>query len=391
MKHGEPRNHHVNADLTMDGPSPQLVAMAPHGPLTRTVTSGPYSIEISGKGDGGGSCQCDLYVKGEKYEAQEEITRMADISIENNKRIAACALSSALRDVDLLQKLGLIDEHCAPIPETASQQADHIMLNILATAGFRRLLMDVILEDEDRWEVYDLAAGRPSIFGRISHIRIQMGALICAIIQLSVPAFFIFRKGPVPPEEDLTWDVYVSRLLFTLYAISFEMRSWSVDDGDRITAWLCRLPEFRSGELILGMLINKLSIIIVDVAFVILMLRSYSVFDITIDALALHFLLKIDDDLVNEGDLNSIFSYQKRELRKLKTQTKLYLEYDSYAGGQGNNTVDIFDKGFISAKYNFSMVSKCSSSVAVIVLALSALWMIVEPFVLGWNVNDEAK
>jgi len=47
------------------------------------------------------------------------------------------------------------------------------------------------------------------------------------------------------------------------------------------------------------------------------------VFDITIDALALHFLLKIDDDLVNEGDLNSIFSYQKRELHKLKTQTKL--------------------------------------------------------------------
>ena len=46
-------------------------------------------------------------------------------------------------------------------------------------------------------------------------------------------------------------------------------------------------------------------------------------FDITIDALALHFLLKIDDDLVNEGDLNSIFSYQKRELHKLKTQTKL--------------------------------------------------------------------
>lgn len=323
-----------------------------------------------------GSYQCNLYVKGEKYEVQEEITRMADIPIENNKRIAACALSSALRDVDLLQKLGLIDEHCAPIPETASQQADHIILNILATAGFRRLLMDVILDDEDRWEVYDLAAGRSSIFGRLSHIRIQIGALVCAIIQLSVPAFFIFRKGPVPPEEDLTWDVYVSRLLFTLYAISFEMRSWSVDDGDRITAWLCRLPEFRSGELILGMLINKLSIIIVDVAFVILMLRSYSVFDITIDALALHFLLKIDDDLVNEGDLNSIFSYQKRELHKLKTQTKLT-----------TNIVDIFDKGFIPAKYNFSTVSKCSSSVAVFVLALSAIWMIIEPFVLGWNVN----
>jgi len=374
----------VNADLMMDGPSPQgatiaigdLSSLSAPGPLTRTVTSGPYSIEILGKGDGGGSYQCNLYVKGEKYEVQEEITRMADIPIENNKRIAACALSSALRDVDLLQKLGLIDEHCAPIPETASQQADHIILNILATAGFRRLLMDVILDDEDRWEVYDLAAGRSSIFGRLSHIRIQIGALVCAIIQLSVPAFFIFRKGPVPPEEDLTWDVYVSRLLFTLYAISFEMRSWSVDDGDRITAWLCRLPEFRSGELILGMLINKLSIIIVDVAFVILMLRSYSVFDITIDALALHFLLKIDDDLVNEGDLNSIFSYQKRELHKLKTQTKLT-----------TNIVDIFDKGFIPAKYNFSTVSKCSSSVAVFVLALSAIWMIIEPFVLGWNVN----
>ena len=34
-------------------------------------------------------------------------------------------------------------------------------------------------------------------------------------------------------------------------------------------------------------------------------------FDITIDALALHFLLKIDDDLVNEVDLNSIFSIRR--------------------------------------------------------------------------------
>ena len=381
-------------DLTMDGSSSQggfTIAIgefpslsAP--PLTRSVTSGDYSIEILGKGDGEGSCQCNLYVKGEKYEVQEAITRMADISIDSNKQIAACALSSALRDVDLLQKLGLIDDQCAPIPEKASKQADQI-LNILATVGFRRILMDVILEDEDRWEIYDLAAGRPSIFGRLSHIRIQMGALVCAIIQLSVPVFFIFRKGPIPPEEDLTWDVYVSRLFFTLYAISFEMRSWSVDDGDRITAWLCRLPEFRSGELILGMLINKLSIIVVDVAFVILMLRSYTVFDVTIDALALHFLLKIDDDLVNEGDLNSIFNYQKRKLHKLKTQTEEYLQY---TGGQGS-TVNIFDERFISTKYNFSVVSQWASSIAVFVLALASIWMIVEPFVLGWDVNDEAK
>ena len=258
------------------------------------------------------------------------------------------------------------------------------VVNKLVVAGLRKIVLDVVLEDADGWDVYDMAAGRACVFEKrkSTHLRLQLGALICALSQIIGPAFLIYR-GSTRPEEDLAWDVYIARLLFCFYAIAFEGKSWGVDNGDRVSCLLCFLPEFCSSQLIAGMLINKLSIIVVDVAIVVLMLRSYTSFDVTLNALALYFILEIDDDLVDDEDMNSIRMYQKEQLRAIASDDVFESEQvGAYASRDLGGTREL-----ISSRL-FVTVSHVASSFAILVLALGAIWMICEPFVLGWTVND---
>ena len=148
---------------------------------------------------------------------------------------------------------------------------------------------------------------------------------------------------------------------------------------------LCFLPEFRSSQLIAGMLINKLSIIVVDVAIVILMLRSYTSFDVTLNALALYFILEIDDDLVDDEDMNSIRTYQKEQLRAIVSENENIIGSKQVGMSSRRDLVDTQE--VISPQF-FVTVSHLASSFAMLVLALGAMWMICEPFVLGWNVDD---
>ena len=287
-------------------------------PLHFSIISGPYSVEIyrlapaqtKERDDDTSSrfkCKCKLTVLGKPYD-DRPITRLEDIDLQGIEQLVAYALSATL--------LGTTENN--------TPRANHAIC-ILATAGFRQIMMDIVLEDEDGWDVYDMAAARACVFAaqhRLAHIRLQFGALICALIQIVVPVLLIYR-GSTPPEDDLTWDVYIARLLFCLYAIAFEGKSWGVDNGDRVSAVVCYLPEFRSSQLIAGMLINKLSMVIVDVAIVILMLRSYTVFDVTLNALALYFILEVDDDLVDDEDMNSIRKYEEARLNAVQSEDVL--------------------------------------------------------------------
>ena len=369
------------------------VTSSPH----LTIVSGPYSIDVydgpssdlssltDAAADGDTGFRCTLSVGGQRVDAKT-ITRLEDISIANSDDVIAYALSVALQDAKLLRQVGFIlsrdrqnESEVQPIQGILDNtpQTNQIV-NKLIDTGLRKIILDVVLEDADGWDVYDMAAGKACVFEKrkFAHRRLQLGAVICALIQIVVPAFLIYR-GSTRPEEDLTWDVYIARLLFCLYAIAFEGKTWGVDNGDRVSCLLCFLPEFRSSQLIAGMLINKISIIVVDAAIVILMLRSYTSFDVTLNALALYFILEIDDDLVDDEDMNSIRTYQKDELRAI-TQSK-QKEVDAR-----RNLVDTRD---IISSQIFVMLSHLASSFAILVLVLGAIWMICEPFVLGWNVD----
>ena len=319
------------------------------------------------------------------------ITRLEDMSISTNEDIIVHALSVVLQDANLLRQMGFLpsrdlQNEASEMPKLVGRMDNTPLANLvvkkLIDIGLRRIILDVVLEDADGWDVYDMAAAKACVFEKrkLAHHRLQWGALICALIQTVVPAFLIYR-GSTRPEEDLTWDVYIARLLFCLYAIAFEGKTWGVDNGDRVSCLLGFLPDFRSSQLIAGMLINKLSIIMVDVAIVILMLRSYTSFDVTLNALALYFILEIDDDLVDDEDMNSIRTYQKEKLTAIVSIDIGSKQVVKYASRTLDNSPEVISSQF------FLMVSQLTSSFAIFLLTMGAIWMVVEPFVLGWTVE----
>ena len=129
---------------------------------------------------------------------------------------------------------------------------------------------------------------------------LKVGAICCALIQAVVPVFLIYRGLQEDMDNELSRDVHLARLFFGVYAVYYEAKTWGVDNGDRVTGWLCFLPEFDTRRLMLGLFVNKVAKLNVAVAIVILMIRSTSVFDVTLNALALYFIVDVDDELVDD-------------------------------------------------------------------------------------------
>ena len=105
---------------------------------------------------------------------------------------------------------------------------------------------------------------------------------------------------------------------------------------------------------------------------------------ISSNALALYFILEVDDDLVDDEDMNSIRKYEKARLNVVQSEEV----FDStHARLKSEDTIL---KKAIRAKY-FPVVSHGASSLAISILIVGAVWMIVEPFVLGWNVEENSS
>ena len=105
---------------------------------------------------------------------------------------------------------------------------------------------ETVMEDKDGWDVYDVVAG--SALGMYTHKRqrmMELGAICCAMIQIIVPVFLIYRgieESKSYTWNEISWDVYIARFLFCCYAIFYETKTWEVDNGDRVTGLLCFLP-----------------------------------------------------------------------------------------------------------------------------------------------------
>ena len=75
--------------------------------------------------------------------------------------------------------------------------------------------------------------------------------------------------------------------------------------------------------------------------------------------------------------------YQKEQLRAIASDDVFESkQVGAYASRRLADTGEV-----ISAQF-FVMVSHLASSFAILVLALGAIWMICEPFVLGWTVEE---
>jgi hypothetical protein len=363
-----------------------------------SITFDVFSIFIYRLPDGE-TFQSTLFVDGKQYNTKK--SRMEEIRLMRND-VLAFAISVALQDTDLLFQMGLIRPvNCYSKEEQELDEIEIIPLKngtalfsgdycntvmarravtLLALAGLRKVSYETVMNDSHGWDIYDVAAGAASgMYGSYAQMRMELGAICCAMIQIGVPVCLIYR-GLQDDIPEITWDVYLARLLFGTYAIFHEVKTWAVDNEDRVTGWLCFLPEYNTRRLIMGLLINKLSKIVVFVAMIVLMIRSSSVFDVALNALALYFIVEVDDELVDDRTLEEQKLHQRRELFILKCKTAPEYQLPSFEDEELPNLKNL------PARY-FQIASNKVSSLTIICLILGCLWMIVEPWALGWTIT----
>jgi len=208
--------------------------------------------------------------------------------------------------------------------DTSTQTARHAMV-ILAMGGLRKVGSTLLTDDRLGWDIYSLAAQKRSENHKYPKFFMLSGAsLVCMLIQILVP-ILLFYRAVTDEEAELTWDTYIARILFVLYAAFAEVASWELDREDRVVAWLSFFPEYGIKRLILGRFVNQMSKLMTTVATIGLIVNSFTVFDVTLNSLALYYILDLDDNLVDENTMERIRNFHEEEYLTIKS--KLALEY----------------------------------------------------------------
>jgi len=334
--------------------------------------------------------ESNLFVDGKQFDTTR--FRLPELQLTRNQ-ILAFGIAEALQDMALLHQMGLI--RCTKLDDHAR---DDILRNepplfngdyentpmacrvvsILAMAGLRKVSMDTIMADpDDGWDIYCLASGSYPIFDHTDAFYLSFVAITCATLQILAPIFLIYRaiEGEL---EDLTYDTYIVRFLFGIFAVCYEYKTWDIDDEERVVAWLCFLPEFSTRKLIMGMLVNKISRCIVSVGIIMVLLRSYTVLDVMLNSLALYFILDVDNSLVSDAFMEKLKRYQREEFYNLKSKTSV--EYRL----PGFEEDEIPKLKVLPANY-IIFASHWVTDFCMAILAIGCIFMLVEPFIFGWS------
>ena len=393
----EPLYNYILASFSLSPANPSSFEGYLYGTSRHTVvTFDVFSICIHFL-PGGEVFQSTLFVDGIQYDTQSFL--LEQMKLKRND-ILAFAISESLRDTGLLLQMGLVlpvsDQYCGddasggehellPLREDAplfqGDYANTVMarrvINILVIAGLRKVSYNNIAATVDGWDIYSIASGANVVLGKYQRNAMYLAAIVCALIQLITPTFLIYR-AILSEAESLTWDVYAVRFLFGLYAIFYEYKTWDIDNVERVVGWLCFLPEFDTRKVILGMAINKLSKVVVSVAIVTLMWRSFSITDVTLNALALYFIVDVDNNLVNARVLETIRSYQQKEYLNIKSKTAVEYYLPGFEEKKMPKVKDL------PARY-FQIASHWNTDFCILILSIGCIWMLVEPFVFGWE------
>jgi len=284
-----------------------------------------------------------FFLDGIQYDSSR-FSRLEDVPLFRND-ILAYAISSAAQDTDLLYQMGLFrkatpgadgtskERELQPLLESgnlfsgdykATPFARRAMV-ILAMAGLRKAGSTILTEESEGWDVYTLSAQkRGKNHPLTSYFMLTGASFVCMLVQTLIPILLCYR-AITEEDSQLTWDTYCARIFFLFYAAFAEASSWGLDREERVVAWLCFFPEFSVKRLVWGRVINQASRIMTTVATIGLIQNSFTVFDVTLNSLALYYILNVDDDLVSTAALERIRNHQEEAYVTIKA--KMALKY----------------------------------------------------------------
>ena len=255
------------------------------------------------------------------------------------EEIRVVAVSTALRDDDLLYEMALGTRTDRLFEGSQSQ----CLVQFLTKAGLHRLAVSE-LHGLEQWDVYQVTAG---LHGE-SFYKAAGLAVLCACTQMTAPVLLLaqsFAGGSV--EERLeaeaeaaeggfvyvlaTTSLPVLRILFALYGAAYEYRMLNDNsDSVKLTCFLAALPGYSTCILLLGFLMNLLARVLVAVGMVMIIGESDNASDIVLNALALFFIVQLDNDLALSSFRTELLRAQQEASAKLRTSTvRTYMDVDA--------------------------------------------------------------
>lgn len=290
-----------------------------------SISYGAFAVVVSRCRDGARILPM-LFVNGTQYDVQ--LSSYGSVPFASKDELFALAIATALKDSNLLHEMGLLNGEPSDTYQERdlermvwdNERARQVVL-FLVLAGIRILAStEVVLSSTDAWDVYKVAAGSRGWFHSS-----RFSALVCAVVQVLAPALLLFNaaKGIAedPSLEDEENNLWLLRVLFLLYAFSFEYRDRSHRGGShfKLTVWLCAVPEFSTALLIAGFVVNAFATIMTTCCMGVLLLKSTTSVDIVLNALALYFIRTLDDEIVAGRHLDAMNERQVEEVFRLKT------------------------------------------------------------------------
>lgn len=275
-----------------------------------------------------------LFIDGaQQYQRSFASTELSSGMVDE---VRAVAIGTALRDTELLYEMGLAWRRERVFePDHAAR-----LVQFLTSAGMHKLAIDELL-DVDGWDVYQILAG---LHGA-SKLKNWVLAALCASVQLIAPllllsqasAFQVLSQtalmthlgfhqrafdemGGGEKEEGALEDrltLPVLRIIFALYGAAYEYRKLNESDGDsKLTCFLAALPSYSTAILAVGYVLNLTARVLVAICMVVLIGESETASDIILNALALFFILTLDNELAV-----SSFKAELRQARLLPRPT----------------------------------------------------------------------
>jgi len=238
-----------------------------------------------------------------------------DCDVPIKAKVLGTCICVGLRDIEMLHETKFVRRAVKYYEPSRAAS----VISFFALYGLRVIAKELI-SDRETWDIYLVAAKR-------GHTRARILAVLCFAIQILGPILLFAHSV-----RTLDWDAEVEisftflRVILLAYAAAYEAQNIAIGNIEmKLYYFMAALPDFDHQILIAGSVINKVSRFLVACCTIIVIYEAEIATDIILNALALFFVLNVDNDLVTDGMLDDLLDEQTEMMYTMKTKTVISL------------------------------------------------------------------
>lgn len=284
-----------------------------------------------------------------------------DSGLSVKETVLGTCICFGLRDVDMLHETKFLSKDVKYYEPT---RAAHF-ISFIALYGLRVLAQEELMASRDSWDIYTIASRRGNSYARFL-------AVICCIIQIVGPIFLAINSfANIEWDAESTAYLVFLRVLLMVYAVAYESQNIACGSAElKLFHFVGALPGFDHRLMFAGATINILTRFLVAFCTILVVYEAETATDVILNALALFFILNVDNELVTDHMLSALRSDQEDQVNTLRTESVILIANDNQV------LPDIIHT------YNPSFPTSVSKVIGVInmgVLAAGGIFMIAKP------------